>query len=88
MLLVMMAIGERAYKYPKCITRNPFDSADAKKIKRHVRGRHEVFNRRVKMFKVLSETFRHNIDKHKCAFEAVCVVVLYEMENGYPLFEV
>jgi hypothetical protein len=83
-----MAIGDRAYKDTKCSIRNPFDSADVKKFKRRVRGRHEGFNRRIKIFKVLSETFRNNIDKHQCAFEAVCVIVQYEMENGYPLFEV
>jgi hypothetical protein len=72
-------------------TPNKQDTAATREYKRRVRARHESINARVKNFGILSQTFRHKIDrldKHQTAFEAVCVIVQYQMENGSPLFEV
>ena len=55
-----------------------------------VRARHENFNARLKCFKIFSETFRGSWGKkeeHKMVFEAICILVQYEMENGHPLME-
>ncbi len=67
------------------------DSREVKKFKNRVRARHENFNARIKAFKILSETFRSVLEKkkkHKTVFEAVCIVVQYDLENGHPLMEI
>ncbi len=51
------------------------------------RARHETFNARIKNFACLDSRFRHGISKHKICFEAVCVIVQYQLENGAPLFD-
>lgn len=81
-------IADRIYKDDVCAIRNPQDTPEVKKFKRRARARHENFNGRLKTFKALGSTFRHGHDKHKAIFEAVCVIVQYELENGRPLFDV
>ena len=54
----------------------------------------ETCVKRFKDFKVLRESFRHGsgtedkLAKIQVAFEAVAVLVKYDIENGHPLFEV
>lgn len=77
--------------------RNTCDSKELKEFKRRVRARHEIFNGRLKNFAILNERFRHRVSKrngpkdvlaaHKAAFEAVCVICQYDMENGNPLLD-
>lgn len=67
---------------------NTNDPGPLKKFKSRGRARHETFNRRLKCFQCLADTFRHNLDKHKIAFQAVCVIVQYQMDNGAELFEI
>ncbi len=83
-------IGDRGYRGEptKISTPNPHDSEVAGGYKRRARARHESFNQRIKIFKILDSKFRHDIEKHKVAFEAVCVIVQYDMKNGHPLFEI
>ena len=73
-------------------TRNNFDSKFMKKFKGRAKARHESFNSRLKAFHVISEPFRghgdERMEKHKAVFEACCVIVQYEMDNGHPLFDV
>ena len=70
-------------------TPSSHDLPELRLFKCHARARHETFNGRIKKFKCLSERFRHNgIKKHHVCFEAVCVIVQYQMENGSPLFDV
>ena len=71
------------------------DPEDLYDFKNRALARHEKFNGRIKEYKVLSERFRHRgargvgiMDTHKSVFEAVCVIVQYEMDNGHPLFSV
>ena len=52
------------------------------------RARHETFNGRIKNFGCLDDRFRHGMEKHKICFEAVCVIVQYQLENGSPLFDI
>ena len=49
------------------------------------RNLHENFHHRIKSFEALNTPFRHGVVKHKVVFEAVCVVMQYDMENGRPL---
>jgi DDE superfamily endonuclease len=84
------AIGDSGYRGEPskvAITRDG-DSAEVKKYKARVKSRHETFNARLKGFGVLDQAFRHSLDQHKMAFEAVCILVQYDIENGRGLFEV
>lgn len=82
-------IGDRGYTAePDFIsTSNDFDPREIAEFKDRAQARHETFNGRLKSFKCLSTKFRHGIENHKVAFEVVCVIVQYEMENGSPLFD-
>jgi hypothetical protein len=88
------AIGDEGYvgNPDKITTRNSFDSDAVKKFKRRVKARHETFNGRLQAFGILNHPFRSTgptrLEKHKAAFEACCVIVQYEMDNGHPLFKV
>ena len=64
-------------------------SKDMTNFINRVRARHENFNARIKNFNILSNCFRSNDKaKHKMAFEAVCILCQYDMENGHPLMDV
>lgn len=83
-------IGDNGYRGENDIISTPnnaHDSAVLRKFKSRARARHESFNRRIKAFHILSETFRHDIEKHRIVFEAVCVICQYQLENGSPLFD-
>jgi hypothetical protein len=67
-------------------TSSSLDSIALPTFKGRKKARHESFNGRIKKFFCLAQKFRHPIGKHKAAFEAVCVIVQYQMENGRPLF--
>ena len=83
-------IGDEGYRgEPNTVlTYNPHDTRDTKRFKSRARSRHETFNRRIKIFNVLNTNFRHALNKHKSTFEAVCVIVQYQLENGNPLFDI
>ena len=68
-------------------TRNANDEKAVGKFKSRALARHETFNMRIKMFGILAQVFRHDHSKHKIVFEAVCVLVQYQMDNGNPLFD-
>ena len=65
---------------------NEFDSKALYNFKSRGRLRLETFNGRLKLFNSLSETFRHGFDKHQFVFEAVVVIVQYQMDNGSPVY--
>ena len=87
-----LAIVDRGYinqrNKDKLSWPNLYDSPEVNNFKSRVRLRHETFNRRLKDFNMLSERFQHNLDKHKAAFEAIVVIVQYQMDNGSPIFDV
>ena len=88
------AIGDEGYvgAPDHVATRNPFDSDAVKRFKKRVKARHETFNGRLKDFGILEQRFRgqgaSRVEKHKAVFEACCVLVQYQMDNGHPLFDV
>ena len=57
-------------------------------FKRRARSRHETLNRRIKIYKCTSNCFVHSMQKHGMVFEAVCVLVQYQIESESPLFAV
>jgi hypothetical protein len=85
------AIGDSGYKGEPTkvsITRDG-DSYEVKRFKARVKSRHETFNSRIKSFAILNMPFRHDcFDLHKTVFEAVCICVQYDIENGHGLFNV
>lgn len=83
-------IADNGYKGEPTVlcTPNTHDPKELRQFKSRARARQESFNKRTKNFKCLSTDFRHGIIKHKVLFEAICVILQYELENGKPLFDV
>lgn len=86
----MMLIGDKGYDGERQVvsTPNDLDSTEIKRFKTRARARHETINGRIKEFGILKECFRHPVAKHGIAFEAVCVIVQYSLENGRPMFDI
>jgi hypothetical protein len=84
------AIADKGYigESEKVSFANSHDSDEIRNFKGRARARHEGFNGRIKNFKCLDERFRHGIPKFKICFEAVCVICVYQMDNGSPLYDV
>jgi hypothetical protein len=55
-------------------------------FKSRARRRHETLNGRLKFFASLNKTFCHSLNNQVHTFEAVCVIVQYQMDNGGQLF--
>jgi DDE superfamily endonuclease len=83
-------IADKGYRGEpdKISTPNPHDSVTAELYKRRARARHETFNKQIKAFKILGEQFRHELSCHKIAFEAVCVLIQYDIELETTLLEI
>jgi hypothetical protein len=67
---------------------NSHDAPALRKFKGRARARQETFNARMKTFGCMATTFRNKLFRQKIAFEAVCVICQYQLENGSPLFDV
>ncbi len=68
---------------------NPIDDPDSSVLQKSIMARHETVNKRiVKQFRILSDTFRHDIDKHQICFYAVCNLTQLMLINGEPLYAV
>ena len=82
-------IGDKGYKgEPDSIsTQNDLDPREIAEFKERSQSRHETFNSRLKNFKCLSTRYRHNLSFHKVCFEAICVILIIEMELESPLFD-
>jgi hypothetical protein len=52
------------------------------------RGRHEMLNKRLKNWGILSQDYRHDIMRHGDVFRVCAVVRQLTIKNGEPLFEV
>jgi DDE superfamily endonuclease len=70
------------------LPRQGYSSKDFANFKSRARARQEQFNSRLKFYDCLGGLFRHGVDKHKHAFEAVCVTLQYAMDLGEPIFDV
>lgn len=67
---------------------NTHDSLIASDYKKRARSRHETFNQRIKSFNIMKEQFRHGVARHQIAFEVVCILIQYDIENDHPLFQI
>ena len=89
-------IGDSGYKGEptKISTTVAEHSRDVKEFFARAKSRQETFNTRLKFFNVLSGCFRHGkgakqkLELHKTCFEAICILVQYDLENGHPLMEI
>jgi hypothetical protein len=86
------AIGDSAYAAEagvggKMAVSRPEDPPDLARFKARGKARHETFNGRLKSFQILDVPYRHRELPHRFVFEAVCVAVQYDMEEGHPLFD-
>ena len=88
----MKVIADKGYNARDVVdiisTPNSHDSKKVSEYKSRARARQETFNARLKNFGVLEQRFRHDLEKHKIAFEAVAVICQYQLENCSPLFDV
>ena len=84
-----LAIADGGYSGPKVSVPNRREPKEVRQFKARVRARHETLNGRLKNFKILSETYRHNSkEKHGLAFDAIVVTVNMQIETGNQLFQV
>jgi DDE superfamily endonuclease len=67
---------------------NPLDDRETKEFKSRARARHETLNGRIKAHNITNQRFRSAVNKHQVVFEAVAIVVQYDMDNGVKLFDV
>ena len=73
----------------KINTPNELGREDLEKMKSNARHRHETVNRRMKIFGVLAQRFRHDIvSTHSMSFRAVAVIVQLNIETHASLYEV
>ena len=89
-----MGVADSGYEMGKaedmsflCIP-NARNSRELRRFKSRVRCRHETLYGRLNNFKILQDTFRHGMKCHGIVFEAVAVIVQYQMDNGAPIFDV
>jgi DDE superfamily endonuclease len=66
-------------------TPNNYDDEIVKGFKSRARSRQESINAKIKVFRCLTQCFRHSIEFHGSAFDAICVIVQYQLENGSDL---
>ena len=85
--LVIADLGYRGEKKIIAVP-NSHDVAEVRDFKGRARARQESFNKKIKNCKVLSEKFRHGVEKHQMCFQACVVLAQYQLENGSPLFDV
>jgi DDE superfamily endonuclease len=85
-----MGIADRGYRgIHNLSTPNEYDDPELKEYKKRARARQESFFRRLKTFSAVQDQCRHkNIEKHRWTFEAVCVILQYQFDNGSPLFAI
>ena len=51
-------------------------------------ARHETVNSRIKQFKILTESFRHNLSLHPICFHAIANIVQIQINSGETLFQI
>jgi hypothetical protein len=66
----------------------PANNPDSAALQKRIMARHETINRRLKLFKVLKEPFRHELTLHPKCFYAVANITQLMLVNGEPLFHV
>lgn len=87
-----IAIADRGFRSKNVEERKQFaypdlmDSKELNNFKSRGRLRQETFNRRLKHFSALSETWKNGWEKHEDVMWAVAGIVQYQMELGSPIY--
>jgi predicted ATP-dependent Lon-type protease len=58
------------------------------RLMNRARAQHETVNGRLKVWKILKDTFRQPLAKHHIAFWSMIILEQIEMENDHPSFQV
>ncbi|OQR90516.1 hypothetical protein THRCLA_09312 [Thraustotheca clavata] len=66
----------------------PSDERHDARRQKEIMARHETCNRRLKQFKILSSTFRHDLHLHPICFHAVANCTQLMIELGHELFSI
>ncbi|ETV85559.1 hypothetical protein H257_03267 [Aphanomyces astaci] len=82
-----LTLGDKGYNDPNYFI---YPCPQLQNPRRHkdIMARHEIVNKRMKQFSVLSRVFRYSIDLHPKCFHAVANLTQLSMENGEPLYQV
>lgn len=79
-------IADNGYSDTRCL-QPPGQHHPKNAVYRKIRSRHEVLNRRLKQFSILTQKFRHSIAFHGTCFHAVAnITYLALIEN--PMFSI
>jgi hypothetical protein len=82
-------IGDEGYRAePQITTRNHQDSELVNTFKQRAKAQHEMQWQNQKLWDPWAVLPPWCCQAPKAAFEAVCILVQYDMENGHPIFEV
>ena len=82
-------IADKGYRFDeKCLT--PLDFTDLQTLHAMsvTRARHEGINGMLKDWKILKDTYRHSLQKHKYVFNAVIVMTQLKLLDGRGTFQV
>ena len=66
----------------------PLSDPTSRRKQKLIMARHETINSRMKSFKILSTTYRHDLSLHPKCFMAIANIVHLMTINGHPLFEI
>jgi hypothetical protein len=71
----------------KC-PKNDVNPVENVKMQGRVRAHHETLNGLLRNWRILSQVFRHDIQRHGDVFWACAVITQLTIEHGEPLFSV
>jgi len=78
-------VADNGYPDRKCLRGVELPTAKLK-LQSTIRAWHETLNKRLKLFKVLSKVFRHDLKLHSCRFHVVTKLTKLSLEEDGPLF--
>lgn len=83
------AIGDKGYRghHEAVSTQNSTDDRPIRKFKTRALNRHEKINGRIKMFKCMTDRFRHSTEYHNLCFRCCCVLTVYDTDTN-PLYDI
>ena len=67
---------------------NPCNPVGNLGMQGRVRSRHETLNGRFKVWGILREEYRHDIERHGEVFRAIAIITQLAIDNRSPLFQV
>ena len=74
------------YKDPSCRNKDDYVDEEEKFEKQRIRARHETCNHRFKVWGILKQQYRHDIEEHGLVFRAIACIVQMEIDDGGVLF--